>query len=104
MSDFVKLADQVTANGDSKVFSDVEGKYSLGFFGSFGAATVKFIFHTRDANGDLVELAESSDWTFSGTMPGPEKFVFPEAMPFLIRTSGADGATDFSINAHYVKD
>ncbi|MDC8457805.1 hypothetical protein [Marinobacter sp. DS40M6] len=95
--------DDITENGTYPAPGDppfqLSGEVILGFYGNFGAATVKFIFETERPDNTLEALPEHSDWVFS-TKPGPERFKFSKTLPFRMVVSGADGSTDFGLNIH----
>jgi len=95
----VNLVDNITANGDYDA-PPLTGRYAMAFYGDLGAATVSFVFEPADASGTLQESGVTSDWQFSGTLPGVEAFEFPYNLDFIIRVSGSDASTNFGIAAY----
>ncbi len=97
------ILDGVTANG---TYPDpgsrpikLNGETVLGFYGSLGSATVKFIFETERPDNVLEPLPEHPDWVFA-VKPGPERFTFSDTLPFRVVVTGANGSTNFGINIH----
>jgi hypothetical protein len=93
------VVEGITGNGDYNA-PPLTGAYALAFYGDFGAATVSLVGKTVDSGDVEHEVGLSSDWTFSGSLPGLESFTFPYGMEFVVRVTGADGSTNFGINAY----
>ncbi|QFS86641.1 MULTISPECIES: hypothetical protein [unclassified Marinobacter] len=97
------VLDGITTDGVYPPVEDdainISGDVILGFYGSFGPATVKIIFETEKPNGEMEQLPEHPDWVFT-EKPGPEKFRFSKTLPFRLVVSGSDGNTNFGLNIH----
>lgn len=95
------LVENITADGDypSGYSVEVTGDRSIAMYGTFDGATVQFIFHTEDSDGNLQELPALTDLTYTAA-EGPHFYRFPEGMPVKVRVSGSGASTDISINLH----
>ena len=99
----ITLVDGITANGDNDA-PPLSGRYALAFYGDLGAATVQFVFTPEDGSGTPQESGVTTDWEFSGTLPGVESFEFPYDLDFIIRVSDADASTNFGIAAYPMRN